>query len=89
MKKYRRLQDVYRFPGYRPKAAIKGIFGDPKSVVLELVRLQKKRYADVAAPRIGRSTTGKSAGYGIYHAETSVCTLKLRSDACSARSVDW
>ncbi len=42
MKKHRRLQDEYQFPGYRPKAALKGIFGDPYSVVIKLERRQKK-----------------------------------------------
>jgi transposase len=37
-----RLLDVYQFPGFRPKATIKGIFGDPKARVIRLERRQKK-----------------------------------------------
>lgn len=41
MGKIRRLLDVYRFPGFRPKARVKGLFGDPKARVIRLERLQK------------------------------------------------
>ena len=40
MKKKRTLLDEYRFPGYRPRARIKGIFGDPAARVVTLVRTQ-------------------------------------------------
>ena len=29
MGKLRRLQDVYRFPGFVPMAEVRGVFGDP------------------------------------------------------------
>lgn len=48
MRKTKRLLDEYRFPGFRPKAAIKGIFGEPGSRVIQLERRQKKRSAAVA-----------------------------------------
>ncbi|OOP55141.1 MAG: hypothetical protein AYP45_16460 [Candidatus Brocadia carolinensis] len=41
MRKKKRLLDEYRFPGFRPKAEIKGIFGDSKARVIRLVRTQK------------------------------------------------
>jgi hypothetical protein len=44
----RRLLDAYRFPGCRAKAAIKGVFGDPKARVIALERRAKKPSADVA-----------------------------------------
>ena len=37
----RRLLDVYQFPGFRPKAKIKGVLGDPKGRVIQLERRQK------------------------------------------------
>lgn len=89
MKKHRRLQDVYQFPGYRPKAAIKGIFGDSHSVVIELVRLQKKRNAAVVVPHTVRSTTGEYAGYEICRAETNGYIWKSRSGGFCARSAGW
>lgn len=42
MGKKRRLLDEYRFPGYRPKADIRGVFGDPKARVIWLERIRKK-----------------------------------------------
>jgi len=41
MEKRRRLLDEYRFPGFSPRAEIKGIFGDPKARVIRLKRTQK------------------------------------------------
>lgn len=66
MGKKRRLLDEYRFPGFSPKADIKGIFGDPKARVIRLERTQKKQYAAVVARHTGAITTRRYAGYGIY-----------------------
>ncbi|MBF8277140.1 MAG: hypothetical protein HW390_2213 [Candidatus Brocadiaceae bacterium] len=41
MRKKRRLLDEYRFPGFSPRAEIKGIFGDPKARLVILKRVQK------------------------------------------------
>ena len=43
MGKLKRLQDIYRFPGFVPKAEVRGIFGDPSAVVITLRRCRKKR----------------------------------------------
>jgi len=56
MSKGKCLLDAYRFPGFRPRATIKGIFGDPKARVIRLERRQKKQYAAVVADHIGVST---------------------------------
>ena len=66
MGRKRRLLDEYRFSGFRPRAEIKGIFGDRKARVIRLERTQKKLYAGVAAKFIGVITTRKFDGYGIY-----------------------
>lgn len=66
MREKRRLLDEYRFPGFRPKADIKGVFGDPKAWVIRLERTQKKQYAGVVAHHIGATTTRRCDGYGIY-----------------------
>ena len=42
MRKPRRLDDAYRFPGFRPEATVRGIFGDPKARILRLLRRGKK-----------------------------------------------
>jgi len=65
MGKQRRLLDEYRFPGYRPRAGIRGVFGDSRARVIQLKRNQKKRYAAVAERSIGIITTRKCVGCGI------------------------
>jgi len=66
MEKQRRLLDEYRFPGYRPKARIRGVFGDPRARVIELKRIQKKRYGAAAERFIGVITTRSCGRYGIF-----------------------
>ncbi|MBI3814752.1 MAG: hypothetical protein HY279_09870, partial [Nitrospinae bacterium] len=63
MGKKRKLLDEYRFPGFRPRAEIKGIFGDQKARIIRLERTQKKQYAGVVARFIGVITTRRFVGY--------------------------
>ena len=56
MGKLRRLQDVYRFPGFIPMAEVRGVFGDPWAVVITLRRRRKKRTAGCADGVAARST---------------------------------
>ncbi len=69
MGKNRSLLDEYQFPGFRPKAGIQGVFGDPKARVIRLERTQKKQSAAVVAQYIGTITTRRFAGYGTYPVE--------------------
>jgi len=62
MEKRRRLLDEYRFPGYRPRAEIRGVFGDSRARVIQLERTRKKRYAAVAERAIGVITTRRYVG---------------------------
>jgi hypothetical protein len=57
MGKRRRLLDEYRFPGYRPNAEIRGVFGDPRACIIRLERAQKKRFAVVVVRLTGATTT--------------------------------
>jgi hypothetical protein len=68
MGKNRKLLDEYRFPGFRPMAKIKGVFGDPKARVITLRRTQKKQYAAVAVQCIEAITTRRREAYEICHA---------------------
>ena len=70
MGKRKTLLDEYRFPGFRPKAGVRGIFGEPKARVIRLDRTQKKRCAGYAAGFIGVSTTERGAGFGTFRAGT-------------------
>ncbi len=69
MAKKRRLLDEYRFPGFCPRAGIKGIFGEPRAHVITLKRSQKKLYAVVVARHNGVTTTRRCDVFGTYHAE--------------------
>jgi hypothetical protein len=86
MNKNRRLQDEYQFPGYRPKAAIKGIFGDSHAVSIELARSQKKQYVVVAGRNIKPSMTARFDISGICRAEASGYIWNSRCGVFFARS---
>jgi len=66
MRKYRRLWDTYRFPGFRPGTTVQGIFGDPKARVVYLHRRGKKRVAQPAARSSEGGTIASGVGYGIW-----------------------
>ena len=57
MGKLKRLQDIYRFPGFTPRAEVRGVFGDPWAVVITLRRRRKKRAVGSAGEGAVRSTT--------------------------------
>lgn len=87
MSKVKRLLDEYHFPGFRSKAKVKGIFGDPKARVITLVRRQKKQCAAVAAHHTQPSTTEKFVVF-----ETSLVLirgyiLRWRFAECDVESV--
>ncbi len=58
--------DEYQFPGYRPKARIQGVFGDPRARVIQLGRKGKKRYVAVVVQFTEAITIGRCGGYGIF-----------------------
>ena len=57
MAKLKRLQDIYRFPGFTPTAEVGGVFGDPWAVVITLRRRRKKHAVGSAGAAVVRSTT--------------------------------
>src|SRR5208337_3342552 len=59
MRKPRRLDDTFRFPGFRPEATVRGIFGDPKARILRLRRRGKKRPVDRVGGCTERSTIAR------------------------------
>lgn len=56
------MLDEYRFPGYRPKAEIRGVFGDPRARVIRLEGAQKKRFVVVVVRFAEVTTTRKYGG---------------------------
>lgn len=71
MSKRKSLADEYRFPGFRPRAMVKGKFGDPVARVIRLERRQKKRFAAVVENLTEVFTTARCGSYGIYRAAES------------------
>ena len=88
MGKKRRLLDEYRFPGFGPRAEIKGIFGDVKARVIRLKRTQKKQPVGVVERFIGVITTRRYVGYGIYPVEMHGFTWKWRCGEYYVGSVE-
>ena len=63
------LLDAYRLPGFRVRARVDGIGGDPSTFVITLDRRQKKRCAALAANPAAVFTTTDGAGRAILAAE--------------------
>lgn len=87
MGKKRRLLGEYRFPGFGPRAEIKGIFGDSKARVIQLKRTQKKRYAGVVERFIGGITIRRYVGYEICPVGMHGFTWKWKCGEYSVRNV--
>ncbi len=85
MGKNRKLLDEYRFPGYRPMANIKGVYGDPKARVITLQRTQKKRYAAVVGRHIEAITTRRGDAYEICLAGMPEYIWKWKCGESNAR----
>ena len=70
----RRLTDLFRFPGVRPYATTRGVFGDSKARVLRLERRGKKTAAGFAARLYAASTTAKFTAFAISLVGTHAST---------------
>jgi hypothetical protein len=70
MGKRKTLLDEYRFRGFRPRAEVNGIFGEPDARIIRLERVQKKRFAASAVVFTRVFTTGPSDGFGTFPVET-------------------
>jgi hypothetical protein len=84
MRKTLRLRDAYRFPGFRPEAIVRGIFGDPKARIVSLRRRRKKRPVAPAANPIAPITTASGVESATCPVATPACTWRSKSDASSA-----
>src|SRR5258708_33932042 len=60
-KRQRRLSDGYSFAGFRARATVRGVFGDPNVRIVRLDRRSKKRFAIVAD---GSRRAGTTVGCG-------------------------
>jgi hypothetical protein len=84
MRKQRRLEDAYRFIGFRPEPRVRGVFGDPKARIVRLVRRGKKRTAELVVDVSALSTTARPVGYATSPVATPGCTWSSRCGACLA-----
>jgi len=82
-RRFRRLWDTYRVPGFRPLPTIIGVFGDPKARVIALVRRSKKRVAARAAEYSADGTTARRSGSATSPTGTLAFTWMWRSAVSS------
>lgn len=87
MRKQRRLNDEYRFPDFVPVMPVKGIFGDPRAVVITLFRRRKKRSAVVVVLGVERITTSGLDVFEIFRLAISGCISALTCGVFNVRSV--
>jgi len=88
VKRQRRLQDDYAFPGFRPQTMVRGVFGDPKARVIILKRRSKKRSAAVVVACTSGGTIGACGTFAIFPVATRASIWMSRSGACCAGVVD-
>lgn len=67
-KRPRRLSDGYLFAGFRARATVRGVFGDPDMRIVRLERRSKKRFAAVADWFRAGGTIGGYVGFATCRA---------------------
>lgn len=87
MQKNRGLKDEYRFPGFVPLLPVKGVFGDPRAVVISLRRRRKKRTAAVVARAAERTTINVHDRFATCRVVTSGCISRLTCVGFNAGNV--
>ena len=83
----RRLWDAYAFPGFRPEATVRGIFGGPKARIIRLRRRSKKRDALVVDAGIRAGTIVRSGEYVISRAAILAYISSSKYGACAVGRV--
>ena len=87
MQKLRGLKDEYRFPGFVPLSVVKGVFGDPRAVIISLRRCRKKHAAAAVARTAERITINVRERLVTCPAVISGCMSRLTCVGFNARSV--
>jgi len=67
-KRLRRLPDGYSFAGFRARATVRGVFGDPDVRIVRLERRSKKQFAAVAGWSAAGGTIGGCVGFATCRA---------------------
>ena len=87
MRKLRSLKDEYRFPNFVPILPVKGIFGDPRAVVITLFRRGKKRAAVTVARVVEPITTSDPDVFATCRVATSGSISRWTCAASNAHGV--
>jgi hypothetical protein len=84
----RQLRDAYRFPGFIPLAAVRGLFGDPMVRIVSLRRRRKKQPVEVVESGSKVTTIGDRDRRAICRAGRCASSWTWRSDAWIATSAE-
>lgn len=87
MKTCKTLSELYSHSGFRARNKLIGIYGDPYTRVIKLVRRQKKPFAQFVIHHQRHATIAKSNGQEIFRAVHSGYTLSLNTAVYFARYV--
>lgn len=87
MQNFGRFLDAYRFPGCTTRSRVKGMFGDPHTLVVRLDRRQKKQSAVRAALRSLHFMIVAGSESVIWRAVQNASSLMSRFAASTTRSV--
>lgn len=83
----RRLLEVYKYAGFRPRAAIREAEGDAGTLIVSLERRSKKRFAAVAVRRARAGTTAGSGKSAIWAAADTGLSWNWKRGAWTAVGV--
>jgi len=86
--KSKRILDAYRFPFFRPREKLRGIFGDSKARVITLVRRSKKQSATPADERTLSGTTRSCGEFATSPVATRASISRSKFDECSADTAE-
>jgi hypothetical protein len=80
----RRLLEVYKYAGFRPRATIREAEGDAGTLIVSLERRSKKQFAGVAAGPAGAGMTAGSGKSATWAAADTGLFWNCKRDGCSA-----
>jgi transposase len=79
MGRARRLEDVYRFPAFRPRATVRGVFGDPKVRIVGLSGGEKNFVRSLWSALAPNQVRDLSAGDTRIYLEIESLRVRCRS----------
>lgn len=89
MSKSKKLEDAYRFAGFRPLSKIRGVFNDAFARVIVLSRREKKRHASLVVVFTRGFTIGKPDGFETFPAVAFASIWNWKSAEFPVRTAAW